>query len=125
MNRSSIWVGFQRSLNGGVPLTAVNLRCPISILGRRGGNSMWTRALVFLAALVVSFLFVPLDNSVLDDDGPTIPDMEERCFVVPSEVRLRGSPLTPTPLCTQAYQRDLIPGKVTVPVSSMTCVLLC
>jgi hypothetical protein len=88
---------------------------------------MWTRALVFLAALAVSFLLAAPDYVGLDDDGLTIPDMEERCFVVPSEVRLRGSPLIPTPLCTQAYQRDLIPGKVTVPapVSSMTCVLLC
>jgi hypothetical protein len=92
-----------------------------------GLNSIWTRALVFLAALAVSFLFVAPDNFGLDDDGPTIPDMEERCFVVPSEVRLPASPVIPTTLCAQAHQRGSHTGKVTVPapVSSMTCVLLC
>jgi hypothetical protein len=87
---------------------------------------MWTRALVFLAALAVSFFFVAPDNFGLDDDGPTIPDMEERCFV-PSEVRLPALPATPTTLCAQAHQRGSHTGKVTAfaPVSSMTCVLLC
>ena len=91
-----------------------------------GRNAMWTRALVFLAVLAVSFFFVAPDNFGLDDDGPTIPDIEERSFVVPSEVRLPASPVIPT-LCAQAHQRGSHTGKVTVPtpVSSMTRVLLC
>jgi len=90
-----------------------------------GQKSTWRMALAFLAALAVAFLFVWPEDLGLDEDGFTLPEMEQRSSV--SASKLDSEVMTRALVVRNAHQRRSDTPKVTASalVSSVACVLLC
>src|SRR5438445_11577927 len=85
-------------------------------------KSAWRMALAFLAALALAFLFVWPEDLGLDEDGFTLPEMEQQSSV--SASKLDSEVLTRALGVRNASHRRSDTPKVpsTALVSSITCV---
>ena len=88
-------------------------------------KSAWRMALAFLAALALAFLFVWPEDLGLDEDGFTLPEMEQQSSV--SASKLDSEVMTRALVVRSARQRRSDTPKITASalVSSVACVLLC
>ena len=89
-----------------------------------GRKSTWRMALAFLAALALAFLFVWPEDLGLDEDGFTLPEMEQQSSV--SASKFDSEVMTHALVVRNAHQRRSDTPKLTASlVSSPACVLLC